>query len=279
MWMSRGEVVLMPQVILFLVTGRVAVEFLRRAGQPAVVGLPAGPILRPSLFGWLARNGFMSCFPTSASQPIEIRKRSPPNQRRLIAPARRKPAHRQRPGEAPASGSISAHPYRETKPILGGRRYCTGDPFDRRLILTSRIAPLVFAAALATPAIVFAQSQPSLPDRAPLNPVPSPTGKVSPPPSKETYVKATRTTRLIGATVYNDQNESVGSIDEVLLGNNHDIEGVVLSVGKFLGVDSRLVEVPANRVRVLAGKAVISNASKDQLKRLPDFRLKPATTS
>jgi sporulation protein YlmC with PRC-barrel domain len=89
----------------------------------------------------------------------------------------------------------------------------------------------------------------------------------------------TRASKVIGATVYNDQNQSVGSINELLIGNHRDVSGVVLSVGGFLGIDSKLVKVPFADIHVTGNRLVMSGASKDQLKQMPDYKIVPATAS
>ena len=58
-----------------------------------------------------------------------------------------------------------------------------------------------------------------------------------------------RTSKLVGMSVYNDNNESLGSINDLLTDKNGDIKGVVLGVGGFLGVGEHLVAVPFDKVK------------------------------
>jgi sporulation protein YlmC with PRC-barrel domain len=58
-----------------------------------------------------------------------------------------------------------------------------------------------------------------------------------------------RTSKLVGLSVYNDNNESLGSINDMLADKNGDIKGVVLGVGGFLGVGEHLVAVPFDKVK------------------------------
>jgi ribosomal 30S subunit maturation factor RimM len=44
-----------------------------------------------------------------------------------------------------------------------------------------------------------------------------------------------RSSKLIGLNVYNDQNEKLGDISEILLDKSGKVEGVVIGVGGFLG--------------------------------------------
>ena len=49
-----------------------------------------------------------------------------------------------------------------------------------------------------------------------------------------------RASKVVGASVYNDQNQSVGSIDDMLMGDrDHKAATVVISVGGFLGMGSK----------------------------------------
>jgi sporulation protein YlmC with PRC-barrel domain len=89
----------------------------------------------------------------------------------------------------------------------------------------------------------------------------------------------TRASKIIGATVYNDQDQSVGSVSELLINNSHDITDAVLSVGGFLGIDSKLVKVPYHDIHVTGDRLVMSGVSKDQLKQMPDYKITPAHAS
>src|SRR5690242_3732058 len=51
---GKAEGLLVAQVVLLLVVGRLLGEVMQRLGQPALMGqLLAGLVLGPSLFGWL----------------------------------------------------------------------------------------------------------------------------------------------------------------------------------------------------------------------------------
>jgi sporulation protein YlmC with PRC-barrel domain len=159
--------------------------------------------------------------------------------------------------------------------------------------MQSRPTLYALAALLAAPGIALAQSATSPGNgganspayRAPMttNPAPiAPSGSSSSTSSNATYTTAdqlTRASKIIGATVYNDQNQSVGSIDELLINNNHDVTGVVLSVGGFLGINTKLVKVPFQDIRVTGDRLVMSGATKDELKQMPDYKIVPAKAS
>ena len=82
-----------------------------------------------------------------------------------------------------------------------------------------------------------------------------------------------RASKLVGATVYNDQNQSVGTVDDILLAHDSkQPDRAVISVGGFLGIGSKLVEVSYDRLKLEANnKVVMPNATKDELKGMKDF--------
>ena len=136
---------------------------------------------------------------------------------------------------------------------------------------------LALSTMLAAPTLVLAQSTTAPVTRPPAAMSPA----YSPSSSTATYTTAdqmTRASKVIGATVYNDQNQSVGSINELLIDNSHDVSSVVLSVGGFLGIDSKLVKVPFQDIRVTGNRLVMAGASKEQLKQMPDYKIVPATS-
>ena len=82
------------------------------------------------------------------------------------------------------------------------------------------------------------------------------------------------TTKLIGADVYNNQKEKLGEIEDLAIENGHDVTGIVVSVGGFLGIGESYV--------VLDPKTVVVNqkdgtwqafvdTSKETLKNAPKF--------
>lgn len=81
-----------------------------------------------------------------------------------------------------------------------------------------------------------------------------------------------RASKLIGASVVNDANESIGKIDDLIVANDGRALFAVLSVGGFLGMGDRLVAVHEESLKVGDKKVTLPGATKDQLKALPEFK-------
>lgn len=58
-----------------------------------------------------------------------------------------------------------------------------------------------------------------------------------------------RGSKMVGLKVYNEANESVGSINDLLVDKSGNIKLVVLGVGGFLGMGEHLVAVPFDKVK------------------------------
>jgi ribosomal 30S subunit maturation factor RimM len=83
-----------------------------------------------------------------------------------------------------------------------------------------------------------------------------------------------RASKVIGSTVVNDHNETVGKIDDVIISGAGAKEPVaVLSVGGFLGMGSKLVAIPYKDLKPNPDKNdfVLPGVTKDNLKSLPEF--------
>jgi hypothetical protein len=89
----------------------------------------------------------------------------------------------------------------------------------------------------------------------------------------ETELIATgyRASKLLHQDVYNEKNEKIGKVDDLIVSTDGTLSVAVVNVGGFLGIAKRLVAVPVRQFAHIAPKAVLPNASKDQLKALPPF--------
>jgi sporulation protein YlmC with PRC-barrel domain len=58
-----------------------------------------------------------------------------------------------------------------------------------------------------------------------------------------------RASKLIGLNVYNDQNEKLGDINEVLVDKSGKVTGVVIGVGGFLGIGEKLILVTMDKLK------------------------------
>jgi sporulation protein YlmC with PRC-barrel domain len=70
-----------------------------------------------------------------------------------------------------------------------------------------------------------------------------------------------RASKLVGLNVYNDSNESLGSINDLLTDKSGDIKSVVIGVGGFLGVGEHLVAVPMDKVKFVDDPVAYTGAS------------------
>jgi sporulation protein YlmC with PRC-barrel domain len=58
-----------------------------------------------------------------------------------------------------------------------------------------------------------------------------------------------RSSKLIGLNVYNDQNEKLGDISEILLDKSGKVDGVVIGVGGFLGMGQHDIKVGMSKLK------------------------------
>jgi sporulation protein YlmC with PRC-barrel domain len=139
---------------------------------------------------------------------------------------------------------------------------------------------------------------------------PAPAPSATPPAASSTKSSTStsniwRASKLVGVNVYNDQDEKLGSISEILLDKSGKVEGVVIGVGGFLGMGAHDIKVEMSKLKFVdepvktsstsststtgaanravttpasSGKkwypdhAILSGASKDQLKAMPQFK-------
>ncbi|MGA3403574.1 MAG: PRC-barrel domain-containing protein [Acetobacteraceae bacterium] len=78
--------------------------------------------------------------------------------------------------------------------------------------------------------------------------------------------------KIVGASVYNDQKQSIGSVDDVLMGSGNKATTAVLSVGGFLGMGSKLVSVPFDQLRIENDRIVMPGATKASLNGMPEYK-------
>ena len=160
----------------------------------------------------------------------------------------------------------------------------------------------------------FAQSSPPAPSAPPAQNPPMATPAPASKPADTVAAKPAsqsgqwRASKLVGLNVYNDQNEKLGDISEILLDKSGKVEGVVIGVGGFLGMGQRDIKVELSKLKFVdepvkssatttttttgAGAnrpattttttssdkkwypdhAVLSGVTKDQLKAMPEFK-------
>jgi sporulation protein YlmC with PRC-barrel domain len=58
-----------------------------------------------------------------------------------------------------------------------------------------------------------------------------------------------RASKVIGVNVYNDNNEKIGDIQEIIIDKSAKVDNVVLGVGGFLGMGEHYVAVPMEKLK------------------------------
>ena len=104
-------------------------------------------------------------------------------------------------------------------------------------------SPALAASALLA-SVAFAQRRPRRPTRTNKAAAPDDVGDTS-----STFQGDWRASKMVGLNVYNDNNESIGSINDLLTDKSGNIKAVVIGVGGFLGVGEHLVAVPFDKVK------------------------------
>jgi sporulation protein YlmC with PRC-barrel domain len=77
--------------------------------------------------------------------------------------------------------------------------------------------------------------------------------------------------QILDKPVYNEQNEKVGEVDDIIVAPDKSISYAIVSVGGFLGLGEHYVAIPFTQFKAGDGKYVLRGATKDALKALPAF--------
>ena len=177
---------------------------------------------------------------------------------------------------------------------------------------------LLIGGLLSSVVIVTAFAQSAPPSPAPASPqAPMAAPAPAPKPAATTAMAPAsksgqwRASKLVGLNVYNEQNEKLGDISEILLDKSGKVEGVIIGVGGFLGMGQRDIKVELSKLKFVdepvkaaattttqttganpnrpaatttttttassdrkwyPDHAVLSGATKDQLKAMPEFK-------
>jgi type IV secretory pathway protease TraF len=83
-----------------------------------------------------------------------------------------------------------------------------------------------------------------------------------------------RTSKVVGRLVVNEGNIPVARIDDLIVTPNDNVPFAVLSVGGFLGMDSKYVVVPFSSIEIQDDRLIFFGATRDSLEKLPAFHYK-----
>jgi sporulation protein YlmC with PRC-barrel domain len=134
----------------------------------------------------------------------------------------------------------------------------------------------VVLAGLSAQTAAFAQStvSPSNEPAVPMNTVPEETKESGALTPALNVSRDWRASKLIGTKVTNMQDQSVGTIDDVVLNNDGKVVSVLVSIGGFLGLGEKRVAVAFKELlisRAEDGDPVVKvTLSKQSLETAPD---------
>jgi PRC-barrel domain len=121
---------------------------------------------------------------------------------------------------------------------------------------------------ILVPAAALVAAMLSGPAYAQLNPQTVTLMRVDP----QTLATGYRSSKMVGSSVSNENNETVGTIDDLIITPGGQAPYAILSVGGFLGLGTKYVALPFTSLKIVDKKVVLPGGTKDALQGLPDFK-------
>lgn len=81
--------------------------------------------------------------------------------------------------------------------------------------------------------------------------------------------------QLLGRTIYNEKNEKVGKVDDLIVSPSKAVSYAIVGAGGFLGVAKHDVAIPVSQFKKDQDKIVLPGASKDAIKAMAPFEYAP----
>ena len=77
--------------------------------------------------------------------------------------------------------------------------------------------------------------------------------------------------KIMGKAVYNDKNEKIGTVDDLIITPDKSVSYAIIGAGGFLGMGKHDVAIPVSQFKEDKGRIVLAGATKDALKAMPKF--------
>ena len=77
---------------------------------------------------------------------------------------------------------------------------------------------------------------------------------------------------VLGQAVYNDKDEKVGSVDDIIITPDKAVSYAIIGTGGFLGLAKHDVAIPVSQFKLVDEKLVLPGATKEALKAIPEFQ-------
>ena len=77
--------------------------------------------------------------------------------------------------------------------------------------------------------------------------------------------------QVLRKVVYNEQDQKVGVIDDLIIAPDTSVSYVIIGAGGFVGLGKHDVAFPVSQLKQQNGKFVLPGATKDAIKALPKF--------
>lgn len=77
--------------------------------------------------------------------------------------------------------------------------------------------------------------------------------------------------KIMGKTVYNEENQKVGKIDDIIIAPDGQATFFIVGAGGFLGIAKHDVAIPVGQILEKDGKLMLPGATKAAIKGMPKF--------
>ena len=76
---------------------------------------------------------------------------------------------------------------------------------------------------------------------------------------------------ILGKTVYNDQNQKVGTVEDLIISPERNVSYAIVGAGGFIGMGRHDVAILMSQIQNEGGKLIMPGATKEVVKSLPSF--------
>ena len=77
--------------------------------------------------------------------------------------------------------------------------------------------------------------------------------------------------QILGQPVFNDKDERVGSIDDIIVAPDKAVSYAIINAGGFTGLTKHDVAIPVSQLKLADNKLVLAGATKEALRASPPF--------